>query len=165
MATEKNFQGTTPAAPAGNINAIWQVTSSPSSTDPISGQPVYDASCYVPIGGGLSVVEYVIPLGAGVVGTNVGPVLPSPKIGAVSSVIFVTKASDASVPFQFDIKKNGTSIFTGTLPTVAAGTAANTVSTFTNLTAVPLAIAQNDLFTLNIIQGSAAWVGTIQART
>lgn len=49
MATEKNFQVTDPAPPAGNINVTWQVSGTPSGTDPFTGQPYYNASAYVPI--------------------------------------------------------------------------------------------------------------------
>jgi hypothetical protein len=48
MATAKNFQATTPPAPAAARNATWQVATSPSGNDPTTGQPVYPASCYTP---------------------------------------------------------------------------------------------------------------------
>ena len=48
MPTEKNLNGTTPAAPANSRNNTWQVTGTPSGTDANSGNPYYDASCYMP---------------------------------------------------------------------------------------------------------------------
>jgi hypothetical protein len=46
MATEKNFNGTNPAAPSGARNSIWQLSGTPSGTDPATGQLVYPSSCY-----------------------------------------------------------------------------------------------------------------------
>jgi hypothetical protein len=47
MATEKNLQGTDPAAPAGARNNIWQLDPVAGGTDANSGQPYYNASCYM----------------------------------------------------------------------------------------------------------------------
>jgi hypothetical protein len=47
MATAKNLNGTDPAAPGNARNATWQVVGTPSSTDPTTGNPVFDASCYM----------------------------------------------------------------------------------------------------------------------
>lgn len=157
-----NLNDTNPAAPTGKSNVKWQ-KGSQTGTDSSSGYPVFPVSAYID--------EVVIPLviffgiATGVTGTNVGPMLATPRDGEVSSVVVVTKTSDATVPFQFDIRQNGTSIFTGTLPTVSAATTSGTVSTFTTLTSVPLAVTKNDVFTINIIQGSSSWICTVQAET
>lgn len=200
MATEKNFQATTPAAPANSRNAIWQVSGTSSGNDAITGQPVYPASCYLtdmvgdtgsggsdglvpapPSGSAaagdflkadgtwanpatsFTVVGFIIS--SGIVATNAGPMLAAPSAGKINSCVVVTKASDASIPFQFDIKQNGTSVFTGTLPTVSAGTSSGTVTTFTSLTSVPLTVAKGDVFSINIIQGSSSWLATVQLET
>lgn len=162
MAEVINLNDTSPAAPAGKMNVKWQ-KGSQTGIDLNSGYAVFPVSAYID--------EVVIPLviffgiATGVTGTNVGPMLATPRDGTVSSVVVVTKTSDATVPFQFDIRQNGTSIFTGTLPTVSAATTSGTVSTFTTLTSAPLAVTKNDVFTINIIQGSSSWICTVQAET
>lgn len=158
-----NFNDSVPAAPSGNINVKWQKGSSPIGTDPNTGYPIYDTSAYIPSGAGTLVIGFA--LNTGVTGTSVAPLAIAPRTATINSVVVVTKTSDATIPFQFDIRKNGTSIFTGTLPTVAAGTAASTVSTFTSLTTVPLTVTKSDVFSINIIQGSASWQCTVQAET
>lgn len=104
-------------------------------------------------------------LNTGATGTNVGPMIPAARTSTLSRVVVVTKSSDASVPFQFDIRKNGTSIFTGTLPTVAAGTSSGTVSIFTSLTSTPLPVTQDDVFRIDVIQGNSNWMVAVQAET
>lgn len=158
-----NYNDALPAAPSGSLNVKWQKNTTPIGTDPVSGYPIYDVSAYIPNAAGALVIGFVIL--TGVTGTNVGPELPSPRAANLSSVVVVTKTSDATIPFQFDILKGGTSIFTGTLPTVAAGATPGTLSTFTSLTTVPLTVAKGDIFTINIIQGSASWTCTVQAET
>lgn len=48
MATEKNLNGTSPAAPAGARNATWQVSATASGVDADTGQSYFDGSCYLP---------------------------------------------------------------------------------------------------------------------
>lgn len=158
-----NFNNTLPAAPTGNVNVTWQKNPTSIGTDSATGYPIYDVSAYIPSGADSLVIGFVLNTGA--TGTNVGPELPAPRSATLGSVVVVTKSSDASIPFQFDIRQNGTSIFTGTLPTVSAGTAAGTVSTFTSLTSVPLTVNKSDVFTINVIQGSSSWQCTVQAET
>lgn len=157
-----NLDNTTPAAPSGNINVTWQKGTT-TGTDPATGYPIFPVSGYIPDAAGALVIGFVLNTGA--TGTNVGPELPSPRTATLSSVVVATKTSDASIPFQFDILKNGTSIFTGTLPTVSAATSPGTVSTFTSLTTVPLTVAKSDVFTINVIQGTSSWITTVQAET
>lgn len=107
------------------------------------------------------VIGFVI--NTGTPGTNVGPMLAAPRTATLSSVVVVTKSADATTPFQFDIKKNGVSIFTGTLPTVSAGTSQGSVSTFTSLTSVPLNVTKSDVFSIDIIQGTPSWITVVQA--
>jgi collagen type VII alpha len=102
---------------------------------------------------------------SGTVGTDAAPRLLAPRAGSFSSCAVVTTSSDVSVPFQFDIKKNGTSIFTGTLPIISAGTSVGTVTSITSLTSVPLTVSASDVFGLNIIQGSSSWIATLQLET
>jgi hypothetical protein len=71
MPTEKNFNATTPAAPAGFVNAIWQVATSPSGNDPTTGQPVYPASCYVPIAENKGTISLTVDGGGAVPSTGI----------------------------------------------------------------------------------------------
>lgn len=158
-----NFNNTLPAAPSGGVNVTWQKNPTPIGIDPATGYPIYDVSAYIPSGADSLVIGFII--NNGTPGTNVGPELPAPRAASLGSVVVVTKTSDPTTPFQFDILKNGTSIFTGTLPTVSAATSPGTVSTFTSLTTVPLTVAKSDVFTISVIQGTSSWVTTVQAET
>lgn len=106
-----------------------------------------------PITVGFSVV-------AGSAGTDVAPMAVSPRSGTVSRCLLAVKASDTTTALTFSIKQNGTDVFT-TDPTVAASTASGTVLTFTGLTSVPLIVNTNDVFTLDITSGAAAWQFTV----
>lgn len=110
-------------------------------------------------GGGSLVIGFVI--NNGVTGTNVGPMLAAPGAGSFSKCVFVTKTSDASTALTFRINKNGTSVFSAN-PTVAAGTAAGVVTTFTTLTSLPFTVAAGDVFSIDIVSGSGSWVFTAQ---
>jgi hypothetical protein len=105
------------------------------------------------------VIGFVINSGAA--GTNVGPMLAAPRSASVTKCIVVTKASDATAALMFTIRQNGTAVFS-TPPTVAAGTAGGTVSTFTALTSSPLPVGASDVFTLDITAGATAWQFTAQ---
>jgi|SRR5215831_10183645 len=121
-----------------------------------SGNWIYDK-----IGGGSSggggtapvVIGFIINFA--VVDTNVGPMLAAPRDGSFTKCVAVVKNSD-SMGLIFTIRKNGTVVFS-TNPNIAAGTAAGTVFTFTTLTASPLPVAANDVFSIDIISGSANW--------
>ena len=118
-------------------------------------------------GGGMAASGTMVvgfEINTGTVGTNVGPMLIAPRSGNLSKCVVVTKAADGSTGLAFTIKKNGTSVFTSN-PTVAAGTASGTLSTFTNLTSVPLAVAVNDVFSIDITGGTSTWQFTAQMVT
>jgi hypothetical protein len=100
-------------------------------------------------------------LNSGATGTNVGPELTAPRAGSFTKCVIVTKASDGVTALTFKIKKNGTNVFSVD-PTVAAGTAAGTVTTVTTLTTSPLPVAANDVFTLDITSGTSTWQFTAQ---
>jgi hypothetical protein len=95
----------------------------------------------------------------GVAGTNVGPELFARNAGSFTKCIVVVKTSNASTGLTFKIKKNGTNVFSVD-PTVAAGTAGGTLSTFTTLTSSPLPVATNDIFTIDITSGASDWAFT-----
>ena len=90
------------------------------------------------------------------------PALTCGRPGNVSEVAVVVVASDPSINLEFDILQNGNSIFAVTglgaqTPKIAKNTAAGTPLTFSALATQPLAIAQGDVFTFNMIAGSALW--------
>jgi hypothetical protein len=95
----------------------------------------------------------------GVTGTNVGPELFARNAGSFTKCVVVIKTSNASTGLTFKIKKNGTNVFSVD-PTVAAGTAGGTLSTFTTLTSSPLPVAANDIFTIDITSGASDWAFT-----
>jgi hypothetical protein len=100
-------------------------------------------------------------LNSGATGTNVGPELTAPRAGSFTKCVIVTKASDGVTALTFKIKKNGTNVFSVD-PTVAAGTAAGTVTTVTTLTTSPLPVAANDVFIMDITSGTSTWQFTAQ---
>jgi hypothetical protein len=107
------------------------------------------------------IIGFVINTGA--TGTNVGPMLPAPFDGTADVVVLVVKASDGSTPLVFDIKQNGTVIFSS--PSIAAGTASGTLMTFVSLSDEPLTITYNDIFTIDISSGSSSWMFTAVLET
>lgn len=115
---------------------------------------------YVPIGGGGATgltLGYTVSSGAPA--TGVGPLLLAPHAGTLSRCIVATKASDPATDFSFQVLKNGTAIF-ASAPSVAHGTANGTKNTFT--VTPSLTVAQDDLFSLTILTGTATWSVTIQ---
>ena len=107
----------------------------------------------------------VIPLVIGFVindgtaGTDIGPKLISPRSGTITQCIGVVDASGVT-NLSFEIKKNGTSIFTSP-GIVTGGVAPGTVFTVTLLT-VPINVALHDIFSIDIISGGSAWKFTAQ---
>jgi hypothetical protein len=100
-------------------------------------------------------------VGDGTADTIVGGYAIAPRNSAVSKCKIVVNGSDPAIALTFTIKQNGVSVFSSD-PTVAAGTAAGTLSTSTGLTSVPLTVAADDLFSLDITSGSSAWQFTAQ---
>jgi hypothetical protein len=124
---------------------------------------VFDADGNVVDGGVPSTASLVIGfvINSGTVGTNVGKYAIAPRTGTLSKCKVAVASSDGSTQLVFTIKKNGTAVFT-TSPTIAAGAAAGTLSTFTGLTSSPLSVAADDLFTIDITSGSSSWAFTAQ---
>lgn len=106
------------------------------------------------------VVLFGVNKGAGTVANDAALRVPARAASVVRCKVTVT-ASDATVDFQFRIKQNGTDIFS-TDPTVTHGAAAGSVSTFTGLTSNPLIVADGDVFSFDILAGSASWALVIQ---
>ena len=104
-------------------------------------------------------VAFVINDGS--TGTNVGPMLTAREAGQAIKVVIVVKASDPSIDLTFAIKQGGTDVFSAD-PTVTHGTASGTVITSTSLTSVPLSVAANDVFSIDITSGNSNWKFTAQ---
>lgn len=155
-----NYSDTNPAAPSGARNFKWQEGSQYPDPDG-SGNMVADLSGYL---AEEIVLGFVIVAGAGGAGTNVAPMLVAPRAASVTKCKVVVKAADATVDFVFKIKKNGTDVFSAD-PSVTHGTSSGTVLTFTSLTSSPLAVAADDVFSIDITTGSATWALTIQLET
>lgn len=172
-----NLNNTTPAAPAHSVNVQWQADAP--SLDPTV---IRNVSAYVPAAtaaalglvrgdsatvavaadGTLSVQAIAIGFGitSGAIATNVTLPMPAPRAGQIAGCVVVVQASDGALNLTFRIKKNGTDVFS-TDPTIAAGAAAGTVQTFA-LSAASIAVAKNDVFTMDISVGSSAWKFTAQ---
>jgi hypothetical protein len=86
MATAKNLNETDPAAPANARNAGWQVVGTPSGTDPSSGAPVYDASCYM--------TDMVGDTGSG----GADGLVPAPPAGSAAAGKFLKADGTWEVP-------------------------------------------------------------------
>jgi hypothetical protein len=135
------------APAAGTVTAVtasYPLASSGSTTPNITLNPL---------------VAFIVINGS--IGTDVGPHLRVRQAGQVIKCKIDTKASDPSIDLTFKIKQNGVDVFSVD-PTITHGTASGTLATSTSLTSVPLAVAADDLFTIDITSGSSAWQFTAQ---
>jgi hypothetical protein len=103
-------------------------------------------------------ITYILNTGA--TGTSVGPELRARRSGSFTKCTVTVKASDPTTALQFLIKQNGVNIFSAN-PLLSGGTASGTITVFTTLTSSPLAVALNDLFTIDVSSGNANWAVTI----
>lgn len=99
-------------------------------------------------------VAFIVPDGS--TGTNIALQDAAPRAGSVKQCVVTVTASDGAVALTFKIKQNGTDVFSAD-PSIAAGAAAGSKSTFTTLTSVPLAVAAGDVFSMDITSGSSSW--------
>jgi hypothetical protein len=151
-ATVNTSTGAVTLAVAGTAGTYTKVTTDTKGRV-ISGTTLSGAD--IPLLG----IGFVINNGS--TGTNTGPELAAPRAGSVSKCVIVTKASDAVTDLTFKIKKNGTNVFSSD-PTITHGTSPGTVTTVTTLTSVPLSVAANDVFTIDITSGTSTWQFTAQ---
>lgn len=151
----KDIIGSTPSLPpSGNLSGSEQITVvQGGNVTQTTAQAIAALAPAIPVTFG-----YV--LNSGNTGTNVAPILISPRAGSLTKCKVVTKASDAATALTFKINKNGVDVF-AVDPTVAANTSPGTISTFTNLTSTPLTVAADDTFTIDVTSGTATWQVTI----
>jgi hypothetical protein len=102
-------------------------------------------------------------LAAATTGTAVTPPgrLVAPRSGLLRRCKVVVNTVDIGTVLTFRIKQNGTSVFTAD-NSVSTSTSVGAILTFTNLTSIPLPVAVDDVFTLDITSGSSVWSVTIQ---
>lgn len=100
-------------------------------------------------------------LADGTAGSDVAGIALAWHTGSVSSCVVAVDASDAGTAFQFAVTQNGTDVF-AVDPTLAAGTAPGTVTSFA--LSGTKTIAVNDLFRINVLTGTSSWKVTIQLR-
>lgn len=100
-------------------------------------------------------------MGTGATGTNVGKRLVAPRAGQIIGGEIVIDASDGTTDLTFDIKKNGTSIFSSA-QTITHGASAGAVTDLSSaLSSSPTSIAKGDVLTLDITGGTSSWQFTV----
>ncbi|VVC05613.1 Uncharacterised protein [uncultured archaeon] len=97
-------------------------------------------------------------INSGDTGNNVGPELVSSENWEIVKCTTITKTSDTSTPFEFSLNQNGNSIFSSN-PILSAGTSTGNILQWNDFSSIN--ISANDLFTIDIIQGSSSWAATI----
>jgi hypothetical protein len=96
-------------------------------------------------------------MNTGATGTNVGPELLAPHAGSVSTCKVRIKAADASTDLTFRINLNGSSVFTSD-QTISAGTTGTVTITALTASPPPLAVSQDDVFSIDITSGTSSWL-------
>lgn len=86
MATEKNFQATDPAAPAGARNVTWQVDGTAAGTDATTGQSYFNTSAYM--------TDMVGDSGSG----GADGLVPAPPAGSAAAGKFLKADGTFAVP-------------------------------------------------------------------
>ncbi|HEY1804955.1 MAG TPA: hypothetical protein VGG45_10795 [Terracidiphilus sp.] len=100
-------------------------------------------------------------IATGAAASPAAPYVLAPVAGTVSNCYFTTLTSDSGTNLVFNLKKNGTSVLSGSSATVTAGTSGGTVSTF-SLTSGTISVSQSDKWELDITTGTSNWTGTVQ---
>jgi hypothetical protein len=140
---------------------VMGLVPAPAAGDAAAGKVLKaDGTWYVPPAMPLPLSIGFVML-SGATGTDVGPMLVAPRAGSLTKCTVVVKTSDPVTGLSFRIKRNGTDIFS-TDPSIAAAAASGSIDTFTALTSSPLAVASGDVFSIDVLTGSAAWSFTAQ---
>jgi hypothetical protein len=98
-------------------------------------------------------------INSGATGTNVSLMYAAARAGTVNVCVVIVRTADASTPLTFDIRQNGESVFIEP-PTIQPAVAAGTLYAITNLVSLPLPIAYDDVFSIDISSGSTSWAFT-----
>lgn len=143
----------------GHVTTIQQQAPAPQVTTSGGGAIVAGG------GGGATTVPLVVgfAMGSGATGTGLAYAV-APRAGQIGKCKILVTKSDAATDLTFLIKKNGTNVFTSN-PTVTHGAAAGSLSTSTSLTSVPLTVAADDIFSIDVTSGTTSWVFTAQLET
>ena len=152
-----------PAA-AGTPSTILLPTTDPSNGQVLTAGTPSGGSVQTSwgAGGGSSGTASIgFAISSGIVASPATPLILAPVTGTVSHCYFTTNTSDGATALIFNIKFNGSNIISGTSATVAAGTAAGTVSTFT-LTSGSIAITAAQKWEMDITSGTSSWTGIAQ---
>lgn len=149
-----NLNNSLPAAPTGGVNIKWQ--GDPPSLDPTVVRNV--SAYYTP---GLVVGFGIL---SATTGNNIAGGVIAPRAASLSECKVLINKSDSSAALTIRIKQNGTDIFSAD-PTFTAGTTPGTLFTFTNLTASPLLVAVDDVFTIDVVSGTSSWAFTAQVES
>ena len=116
-----------------------------------------------PTGSGSSSLVIGFVVNSGAIASPAAPKTIASHAGTITTCAYVVTASSASVAFTFDIKQNGTSVFSSP-PTIAAGTAGGTTGNF-SLSSGSLSVSKGDVFEFDITSGSSAWILSLQVET
>ena len=87
----------------------------------------------------------------------------APYSYTISACSFTTTTSDSSTALTFNVTFNGTSILSGSSATIAAATAAGTVTALTLGSSLSVTAGQN--FELLVTAGTANWTGVISCHS
>jgi hypothetical protein len=172
-----NLNDALPAAPANSLNVKWQADAPsldpavvrdvsanvPAATATTLGVVKGDAATVIIAADGTASVQeliFVFGITDGSIASAVTLPVLARRAGVVTRCAIVIQASDGALNLSFRIKKNGADVFT-TDPTVVAGTAAGTVAVF-SLSSASIAVARDDVFTMDITVGSSSWKFTAQ---
>lgn len=177
MTQEINLNDALPAAPPNTLNVKWQGDAP--SLDPTVVRKVSanvpaatvatlglikgdNATLNIAVDGTISVQELCFGFGItdGSIASSVTLPVLARRAGVVTTCVVIVKASDGALNLSFKIKKNGVDVFSSD-PVITAGTAGGTVATFA-LSSASIAVAKNDVFTMDITVGSSAWKFTAQ---
>jgi hypothetical protein len=99
---------------------------------------------------------------SGAPATDASPRFLASHTATISTCYALTTASDGSTALTFNIFDNGSTIFSGGAQTIAAGTAAGTLTTLGSLGTT--SITNNDKFSINITSGTSSWIFTVQCK-
>lgn len=99
---------------------------------------------------------------SGVVATDAAPRFLASHAASIATCYALTTSSDGSTALTFNIFDNGSTIFSGGAQTIAAGTAAGTLTTLGSLGTT--SIANNDKLSINITSGTTSWIFTVQCK-